>query len=270
MYLDLLKNCLTRYNIGETYGEVRRPVTDRRKRWAVLAMAQRWLATHNLAIVRQVPFDPDMRVEGLDWPAQAETMIGLKRLQNLEDCVTDILVNGVPGDLIETGAWRGGACILMRALLKVYGDTTRKVWVADSFEGLPKPDGRYPQDAGDRLWKNNAILGVSLEQVKANFTRYGLLDSQVEFLKGWFKDTLPVAPIQRLAILRLDGDMYASTADALNSLYAKLSPGGYVIIDDYGVMSTCKQAVDDFRVKHGVTEEMRWIDRSGVFWRRHV
>jgi O-methyltransferase len=87
--------------------------------------------------------------------------------------------------------------------------------MAVPFEGLPKPDGRFKQDDGDRHWKKRDQLGISLEQVKFNFSRYGLVDEQVRFLKGWFKDTLPTAPINKLAILRLDGGRYASTMDAV-------------------------------------------------------
>jgi O-methyltransferase len=138
-------------------------------------------------------------------------MIGLRRLENLHFCIKQVLRDEIPGDFIETGVWRGGACIFMRAALKAHMDSTRQVWVADSFEGLPKPDGRYQQDEGDVHWTKNDDLGISLDQAKANFSRYALLDDRVRFLKGWFKDTLPMAPIGRLAILRLDGDIYSST-----------------------------------------------------------
>jgi O-methyltransferase len=182
--------------------------------------------------------------------------------------VTDVLKQGVPGDFIETGVWRGGACIFMRAILKAHGITDRTVWLADSFQGLPKPDGRFEQDAADKHWEFGDILGVSEEQVKANFKRYGLLDDQVKFLVGWFKDTLPTAPIRQIAVLRLDGDMYASTMDALNALYPKVSVGGYVIIDDYGAVPACKKAVDDFRRDHQIAEPMVKVDWSGMFWKR--
>jgi hypothetical protein len=195
-------------------------------------------------------------------------MIGLKRLDNLEFCIEQVITNGVPGDFIETGVWRGGATIFMRAVLKAYGVTDRCVWVADSFEGLPPPDARkYPPDAGDRLHEATA-LAVSLEQVKANFDRYGLLDDQVRFLKGWFRDTLPAAPIERLAVLRLDGDMYQSSMDALVNLYPKVSQGGYVIVDDYGAIPACRQAVNDYRAANGITEEIRDIDWTGIFWQK--
>lgn len=139
----------------------------------------------------------------------------------------------------------------MRAILAAHGDTTRKVFVADSFEGLPPPDAeKFPQDRWCvyHTFKN---LAISLEAVRDNFKRFGLLDDRVVFLKGWFKDTLPTAPIDHLSVLRLDGDMYQSTMEALESLYPKLSKGGFCIIDDYG-LEGCKMAVDDFRRKNGI------------------
>lgn len=197
-------------------------------------------------------------------------MIGLRRLDNLEECIRDVLHRGIPGDFIETGVWRGGATIFMRALLKVYGDTKRVVWVADSFCGLPKPQPeRYPADADDRHWTLTPVA-ASLDDVKANFARYDLLDDQVQFLVGWFQDTLPRAPIERLALLRLDGDMYGSTMVALRHLYPRLSVGGYVIVDDYLCEGTpgCKMAVDDFRKEQNITEELQVVDWTAVFWRR--
>jgi hypothetical protein len=207
-------------------------------------------------------------MEGRIWPIVAHTMIGLKRLDNLQFCIEEVISNGVTGDLIETGVWRGGATIFMRAVLKAYGVSDRCVWVADSFEGLPPPDtGKYPYDAGDTLYKARELV-VSLEEVKTNFERYGLLDDQVRFLKGWFRDTLPVAPIQRLAVLRLDGDMYESTMDALVNLYPKLSEGGYVIVDDYGCIPACRRAVQDYRSATSIIEEIRAIDWTGIFWQK--
>jgi O-methyltransferase len=188
-------------------------------------------------------------------------------MDNLQYCVETVIQDEVPGDLIETGVWRGGATILMRGVLKAYGDTTRKVWVADSFEGLPAPDAaRYPADAIDSY---SGQLMVGVDQVRHNFERYGLLDDQVEFLVGWFKDTLPQAPIERLAVLRLDGDMYESTWQAIEALYPKLSPGGFCIVDDYSSFAPqCGQAIDDYRRAHGIDDEIVGIDEDAVFWRK--
>ena len=263
LYLNLLKLCLTRLAFEEPYQRVHAPSGLRAKGLAVL---QRGLARWQLELVRQYRRSEHRRRAGRDWPAQAETMIGLERLSNLQACVTDVLRRGVPGDLIETGVWRGGACIFMRAILRLYGDTSRTIWVADSFRGLPPPS--HPIDTADIDFSLIPELAVSLEEVSANFDRYGLLDEQVRFLEGFFSETLPDAPIDRLAVLRLDGDMYESTMDALQSLYPKLSPGGYLIVDDYGGINGCKQAIDDYRAAHSITEPIVGIDHTGVYWRR--
>ena len=213
-------------------------------------------------------FDLRVRGEGLDWPLHAHTMIGIKRLDALHFCVEEALNRDVPGDFIETGVWRGGAAILMRAVLKARAVTDRVVWAADSFEGLPPPDPvRYPQDASYKFHEH-APLAIPLEAVQENFRRYGLLDEQVKFLKGWFRDTLAAAPIARLAVLRLDGDLYQSTIEALTHLYPKLSRGGYVIVDDYVDVPGCGKAVDDYRSAHGIRDEIVPIDQHGVLWRR--
>lgn len=213
-------------------------------------------------------FDPALRQAGQDWPRTAHTMVGMRRLDNLQQCVETVLAENIGGDLIETGVWRGGCTVLMRAILEAHGDTTRTVWVADSFAGLPPPDAdRFPADRDDT---HHAIdyLRVSEEEVRETFRRYGLLDDQVRFLAGWFKDTLPRAPIDRLAVLRLDGDMYESTIQALDSLYPKLSPGGFAIVDDYGAIAACRAATDDYRRANGIAVPLTRIDWTGVYWRK--
>lgn len=265
LYLQLMKQCLTRMLWREKY----RPMAASLNGWRslVLKPLQHLVRQAQMELVHVEPDRTDVREEGRDWPLEAETMVGLKRLENLQACVTSVIRNGVPGDLIETGVWRGGSSIFMRAILKAYGDTSRKVWLADSFRGLPPPDpARYPVDAGDTLWKYSE-LAIPLEQVKANFARYGLLDEQVEFLPGWFRDTLPTAPIERLAVLRLDGDLYESTMEALVALYPKVSAGGFVIVDDYG-LPTCRAAIEDFRQAQGITDPIQLIDWTGAFWQR--
>ncbi len=236
------------------------------KRWLVSSISY-ILKRKGLQLVKQREFTTDEREEGRIWPGYAYTMIGLKRLDNLQSCIETVLRENVQGDLIETGVWRGGACILMRAVLAAYGIEDRKVYVADSFEGLPKPDPeKFPADKGDKHYIHK-FLAVSQDEVEENFRKFGLLDDQVVFLKGWFKDTLPNAPIGTLAVLRLDGDMYSSTMDALKNLYPKLSKGGFCIIDDYGLKG-CKQAVDDYRAENAIAAEMKIVDWTGRYWRK--
>lgn len=188
-------------------------------------------------------------------------------MRNLRYACETVLLDGVEGDFIETGVWRGGACILMRGILEAYGDHTRRVFVADSFAGLPPPDAEnFPADAGDQH-HTFTKLQVSRGDVENNFRRFGLLDELVVFLEGWFKDTLPNAPIDRLAVLRLDGDMYESTIQALDALYHKVLYGGFVIVDDYHALPQCAKAVHDFRERYGITSPMLPIDGTGTYWR---
>jgi O-methyltransferase len=282
LYLDLLKRALTRTLFTQTQTSALLPAPVRALRWllrqvmvpAYIRIVRRIPAAHNLAapvepmLRRWILVDPQERAEGRDWPADAETMIGLARLDNIQRCVETVLRDSVPGDLIEAGVWRGGATILMRATLAAYGDQNRDVWVADSFAGVPPPDERRaPLDKGDPTWAFSE-LAVPLETVKENFARYGLLDERVRFLAGWFKDTLPHAPIERLAVLRLDADLYESTMTALEALYPKLSPGGFVIVDDYNTLATCRAAVDDYRARLAIDDPILKVDWNGAYWRR--
>ncbi|MCC7328064.1 MAG: class I SAM-dependent methyltransferase [Burkholderiales bacterium] len=197
----------------------------------------------------------------------SHTMVGRRRLQNVLSCLDTIRLEMVPGDLAEAGAWRGGASILMRGYLGAWDVRDKTVWVADSFEGLPRPS--MPEDSGhDFSAEREPILAVSLEEVQENFRRYGLLDGQVRFLKGWFRDTLVSAPIGQLALLRVDGDLYESTMDALDALYDKVVAGGFVIIDDYGDFEPCRRAVDEFRERKGISDRIETIDWSGSYWRK--
>lgn len=204
---------------------------------------------------------------GPGWPVEGFTMIGLRRLENLQACVEDSIRDDVPGDLIETGVWRGGATIFMRALLKVHSVRDRMVFVADSFQGLPPPEETYPFDTGSLLHTID-FLSVSLDDVKSHFETFGLLDDQVRFVKGWFRDTLPTLSDRKWAVIRLDGDLYESTINALENLYPHLSVGGYAIVDDYGISPPCRNAVDAYRKEHGLREELRSIDFSCVFWQK--
>lgn len=219
----------------------------------------------------RIVFEPDnpLRYAGNDWPAQAETMIGIPRLHNIIQCVSTVVHEDIPGDVAECGVWRGGATIMMKAVLSVCGFHERQVFVCDSFEGLPPPDDRYPADMGDKLHTFNDVLAVPEEVVRANFQRYNLLDDKVRFIKGFFEHSLP-GPIEELSVLRLDGDMYSSTIHTLDALYPKVTEGGFVIVDDFGGHGNgCQQAVERYREVHRIVEPYEYIADSGaIFWRK--
>ncbi|MEI8341754.1 MAG: TylF/MycF/NovP-related O-methyltransferase [Verrucomicrobiota bacterium] len=274
-YLELMKQVLAGSVYDESAWSVVEPVSDlsnqpkspfRKVLNRFRALVITALRKKSFLLVRERRFDAAKREEGRDFPMVGYSMAGHRRLENVRFCVEEVLKNEVPGDFIETGAWRGGSTILMAALLKAYGETSRKVWVADSFEGLPVPKDETNRWDG---WDLSGVdmLKVSLEKVRSNFARFGLLNDQVQFLKGWFCDTLPKAPIGELAILRLDGDLYSSTMDSLVNLYHKVSDGGYVIVDDYGSWPSCKQAVTEFLEKNNLHPEIIPIDWTGVYWK---
>jgi O-methyltransferase len=221
-----------------------------------------------LGVVPAYREDRTERLKGSIWPTRAVTMLSRDRLAEIQGCVEDVLANDVPGDCIEAGVWRGGGSILMRAVLDAHGAHDRRVWVADSFEGLPAPDPRYPADEGS-TFHTAGDLAISLERVRANFERFGLLsDDGVVFLQGWFSDTLPGTRDETWSVVRLDGDMYESTMDGISNLYPNLSVGGWVIVDDYQSIEACRRAIDDYRAEHGITEPLQHGDWCSVRWQR--
>jgi hypothetical protein len=228
LYIDLVKRCILELPSGDTELPHRQPLGR--------------LPTVVLELVKKA----GSYVHGAqpDFSDDAHWMLGRKRLDKLQDCIEIILGDDVPGDFIETGVKRGGAVLLMRAILKAYGITDRVVWATDAFEGQPAP-----------------------ERVRRNFERYGLLDNQLRILHGWFREMLATAPVGRLALLRLDGEDHQSILDALAPLYPKLSPGGFVIIDDYH-LPVCARAVQEYREREGIREPIHPIDGSAVYWRR--
>lgn len=267
-YIELLKRALIDHrNIGSVeYHPLQ--IVDPTWRNAILYPLDSILRSRAFAIGKILPVLKEERMNGEDWPAHALTMIGMKRLDNIEMCIRSIQEENIPGDVMEAGVWRGGAGIFMKAMLDELRMDDRKVWLADSFQGLPRPDvAAFPADADVRLHAHR-ILRVPLEEVRANFLEYGLLDDRVCFLKGWFQETLPKAPVEQLALLHLDADMYGSTMVALRSLYHKVAPGGFVIVDDYHSIPACRSAVDDFRAANGITAHVHAIDREAVYWRR--
>jgi hypothetical protein len=212
------------------------------------------------------------RAEGKDWPLDGLTMVGLRRLDDLQACVESIVGEGVPGDLIEAGAWRGGASILIRATLDTLGATDRQLWVADSFQGFPLPEDQN-SEADRRLESEMSRIGFlapSLESVRQSFARFGVTEG-VSFLPGFFEQTMTSLRGRRWSLVRLDADTYRATRVVLRALYPGLAQRGYVVVDDYFhpyLPESCRKAVDEFRAEHGITEPIEQIDWNGARWRK--
>jgi O-methyltransferase len=208
------------------------------------------------------------RATGMHWSLHGLTMVGLTRLDDLQQCVESIVHDGVEGEVIEAGVWRGGASMLMRATLDSLGDD-RTIWLADSFEGFPEPDeDAFPADQ-ERDLSRFDFLSVPVEEVRANFARLGL-DHGLKFVPGFFDETMPSLRGGSWCLVRLDSDTYEGTRLALDSLYPGLSVGGHLIIDDYHLLPECQRAVDDYRSEHGVAEPLESVDWNSARWRRET
>jgi O-methyltransferase len=203
-----------------------------------------------------------LRSAGMDWPLHGLTMVGLRRLDDLQTCVESVVADDVEGDLIEAGAWRGGASILMRATLDTLGDA-RTVWVADSFEGFAGEES----DPDAAVLSAFDFLAAPVDDVRESFERFGCAGG-VELVPGYFDDTLPALTGRRWATVRLDADTYEATRQALACLYPGLARGGYLIVDDYASFEGCRRAVDEFRAEHGIEEPLEEVDFTCARWRR--
>lgn len=265
MYLSLLKSAITASLYPESAWKL---VGDDRRNGLsgfVKTLCVRTLSRWNFAIVKQKRFDMAHRSIGEDWPMFGFSMIGHRRLDNVELCLRSVVNERIDGDFVECGVWRGGASIFAKGVLNILGDDKRAVWLADSFEGMPE---QKDSDKIDLDLAGVSYLAVSQEEVAENFKRFDLLDGRVKFLKGWFSDTLARSDIERIAVLRLDGDLYSSTMDAISALYDKVSYGGYIIVDDYGNWQSCKKAIHDFLDSRHLAPTLTKIDNCGVFWRK--
>lgn len=224
-----------------------------------------WAHTDGTMLSRELSGEElGVRAAGVDWPLHGVTMVGLTRLDDLHACVDSVLRDGVEGDVIEAGTWRGGASVLMRAALDSAGARDRTVWVADSFQGFPADDEDHPDRGG---FAGVDYLAVGVDRVRENFERLGF-DEGVRFVEGFFEDTLPGLTGRTWSIIRLDGDSYEATWTGLQSLYGGLSVGGYVVIDDYNALEECRQAVEEFRTLNGITDPIETVDWTAVRWQR--
>ena len=261
---------LTRYNLEPTVrfspfkfsrSEFSNPI-----KYFIAKQAQRIAeSAGQLVFSRPERFDSAKRLSGMDWPIEAETMIGVKRLDQFHKALITCDLEQIKGDVLEAGVWRGGAVIFAAAYLSQSNPLSRRVIAADSFDGLPPPDSRYPVDAGD-LHSTIEFLRVSEEEVRANFRKFGVSTDNVDFLPGWFEDTLPTLVNRSLAILRMDGDMYSSSTHILSALFDRVTPGGFVIVDDYHLQGA-RLAVHDFLDERGLSPEILHIDGMAAYFR---
>lgn len=205
------------------------------------------------------------------------TMSGYKRLSNIYELSKKIEEEKIKGSFVECGVWKGGSAAIMAYLANKTG-SSRKIWLFDSFEGLPEPteaDGiiakSYAENrAGGKLLTINKCVG-SLEDVEKIFFQILKINpNNIVIKKGWFQDTLQkerknIGPI---AILRLDGDWYESTKCCLDNLYDNVMSGGYIIIDDYGHWEGAKKALEQFFIDRNIKPNLIKVDYTAIYFKK--
>ena len=195
------------------------------------------------------------------------TMTSPERLFGLREAVEYVVREQVPGDLVECGVWRGGSSMLIATMLVALGDQSRRLWMYDTYAGMSEPTAVDGHDVieyyrvADR--REHFMAYESLEDVRANLRRTGLAESSIEYVVGRVEDTIPERAPARIALLRLDTDWYQSTAHELAHLYDRVSPGGVIIIDDYGYWQGARRAVDEFFHARGFRPLLSRMDHTG-------
>mmetsp|Transcript_31009 Transcript_31009/g.50165 ORF Transcript_31009/g.50165 Transcript_31009/m.50165 type:complete len:309 (-) Transcript_31009:322-1248(-) len=191
------------------------------------------------------------------------TMVSLPRQHITRFLLESVIARNVSGDVVETGVAAGGMAILMQSILHERHQTNRKLWLADSWEGLPEPDN----EADAKVFKKGAYLRPYGHFEKNMKDSNSFDEGNIQIVRGLFKDTLPRAPIEKIAFLRLDGDMYASTVVALRALYDKVVPGGYIYVDDhYEFLDACGRAVTEYWKEKEIDETLYGVHEQDYEW----
>lgn len=231
--------------------------------------------TYHLSFSLQKLFDFNHERRNILSKVENYTHVNYQRLKSLYDIAEKVSQQKISGSFVETGVWRGGCAGILACIAKKYG-YTNDLYFFDSFEGLPEPTLKDGKDAiifakGKKSGELNSISKVKAgdEYIKELlFDHLDIDKNKVNLVKGWFQDTLPKTSksIQKIAILRLDGDWYDSTKIVLDWLYDSVLPGGYVIIDDYYYWDGCKKAVQDFIKEHNLSVKIHPQDMSGAYF----
>jgi hypothetical protein len=182
------------------------------------------------------------------------TMTGLERRASLLGAVDHVARHRIPGDVVECGVWRGGSMMAVALALMARGDTSRDLWLFDTFEGMSAPTdvdrgpgGEPAQAQLDRASRDAPVWAVAtLDDVRANLASTGYPAERIHCVQGKVEDTIPGAGPQRIALLRLDTDWYESTRHELVHLYPRLVRHGVLIVDDYGHWEGARKAVDEY------------------------
>ncbi len=239
----------------------------------IKAAIQKFLNARGFAIIRYTAGYPPEYLETFR-AIKEFTATSTERQAGLIAAVEYVVQNKIAGDFVECGVWRGGSTMAAALTLKRCGDTSRDLYLFDTYEGMSAPtsedvmfDG---QKASDILSEVKPAEGfgnywcvAGLEDVTRNLHSTGYPKDKLHFVKGKVEDTVPKQAPEKIAILRLDTDWYESTAHELNHLYPRLVEGGVLIIDDYGHWLGARKAVDDYFAAQPIKPLLNRLDYTG-------
>lgn len=205
------------------------------------------------------------------------TLVGIGGLEATYQVAKKMNQEGIKGDFVELGVARGGCSALMAGVAFDKNiDVDRKMWLFDSFEGLPEPtqddflDGQEDQTTGEHVanLQKGDCLGPLDEVKNLIINQFKFPQEKVNFIKGWFEDTVTKhgKDVGDIAILRIDADWYDSTKVCLDNLFDQVVPGGGIIIDDYGTCHGCKKAVDEFIEHRALPVQLNFDGRGGCYF----
>ena len=220
-------------------------------------------------------------IDGNEVPpnAVALSMAGMRRLDNFALSVATVINDGIQGHIIETGAWRGGASFVAAKVVELLHESEhRTTYICDSFKGIPKPPTDRTYNTEDHNANFPVFSEVSAARVYADAVHFGMRTDSIKVVEGYFNESLPAlvasVPNFSLSVLRLDGDTYFSTMDALKVLYPRLQSGGIVIVDDFIDWIGCREAVDDYRKAQNILDPIVLVPHRegeilrGAYWRK--
>jgi O-methyltransferase len=204
---------------------------------------------------------------------QHHTMTSPERVSALVESVQFIVKNRIPGSIVECGVWRGGSMMAVAlALLKV-GDTSRELYLFDTFEGMPVPtaaDVDLKGNSAGSLFRKlqtgpdtSDFCHATLDEVQLGMNSTGYDPSLVHLVKGRVEDTIPEHAPDAIALLRLDTDWYESTKYELEQLFPRLAKHGVLIIDDYGHWQGARKAVDEYFAENKIPILLSRVDYTG-------
>ncbi len=227
----------------------------------------------NKEFEEDIPKDMDIEFKEVYFKCKDYTMTSIERMYALYKATKYVIEHGIKGDFVECGVWKGGSSMVIALTLLQMKDTSRRIYLYDTYMGMTKPTEKDRYISNQMLaindWKNNNTLThnnwacCSLEEVQKNMYSTKYPPEKIIFIKGKVEETIPKNMPENISLLRLDTDWYESTYHEMLHLFPLISSKGIIIIDDYGWFTGAKEAVDTYFKQNNISILFNRIDITG-------